>query len=139
MKFFIPILAVSLLLVGCIGYPPADNIYSYKGITIAKDSIPSNCEGLTGCEMFACMVSPCWCKQGPENGMVGSAGKQILSEKDAEAAIQAHLASKGIVPATVRAAKLNELFYNVFYEIDGNEEVLTVEIDGTIMETVCGV
>jgi hypothetical protein len=41
---------------------------------------------------------------------------------------------------SVRAVKLNALFYNVFYsDATNNEHTLTIAIDGTIMETVCGV
>ena len=48
------IVLVSLfLLFGCDGY---DNLYPYKGITVSRDSIPSQCDEKVDCDMFSCMV-----------------------------------------------------------------------------------
>ncbi len=146
MRFAIPVaFAVIALLFGCPGNNDDlgnDNLYPYKGITVSKDEIPQECEGLEDCDMFACMVSQCWCKEtAPEGGIVFHSTNKANDEADAVSIAEEYLISENLDydESSLGAVKLNGLFYNVFYEIEGDEQVLTIAIDGTIMETVCGV
>jgi hypothetical protein len=94
------------------------------------------------CEMFSCMVSQCWCKDSLTNGILSQSNAQVQSEEDAEAVVANYLTSNSIAyeSGTVHAVNLNVIFYNVFYtNQSGNENMLTVAVDGTIMETECGV
>jgi len=131
----------SLLLHGCFEPPPPDNLYSYKNITVPADSIPDNCRLKEDCEMFSCLVSQCWCRQiPPEGGVIYRANRTVGDENIAKSVVADYLISNGTVMNVKKAVKLNEIFYNVFYEVpDGGEKVLTVAVDGTVMETICGV
>jgi len=140
-KFIFGLVACCLLISGCFEPPRPDNLYSSKGVTVPADSIPDNCREKEDCAMFACLVSQCWCRQiPPEGGIVYRANRTIDDENDAKNVVANYLISVGTVMNIKKAVKLNEIFYNVFYEVpDGGEEVLTVAIDGTVMETICGV
>lgn len=132
-----------LFLFGCSSGPnPPDNLYAYKNVTVAKDLIPSACWEKVDCEMFSCMVSQCWCKSiPPEDGIVYRANLSVTTEEGAKSIVVNYLDSAftSYDKSKMKAVKLNEVFYNVFYEVDGSEKVLTVAVDGTVMETVCGV
>lgn len=136
MKNVIFAFAVCLaLLFGCVGD------YSYKGINVPANYVPAACGGKTDCALFSCMASACWCKQGENGGIVLEGGKsRIMGASEMAAYVQAYLDSKGVKYSKVRAVALNQMFYNVFFEEQGSgEQMLTVGIDGTIMQTVCGV
>jgi len=145
--YFFMGIGILLLLFGCVSDNQGqDNLYNYKGVTIGRDNIPSKCWEKEDCAMFSCMVSQCWCMPAevsgqPTDGIVGNAGKHITTEQDAKVAVATLLNSKNIqYNKILNVAKLNELFYNVFYEDElGNEQVLTVAVDGTMMVTACGV
>ena len=137
-------LFISLIfLFGCIiGPNPPDNLYYYKGINVPKDSIPDKCWDKVDCEMFDCMVDSCWCKEMfPEGGILYESKVSVLDENSAKSIVMQYLDSKSINydKNSVKAVKLNALFYNVFYDVDGSEDVLTISIDGVIMKTECGV
>lgn len=132
-----------VLLFGCLGgdNQGQDNLYSYKDVTVAKDDIPETCEGLEDCAMFECMVDQCWCKPNIlETDYLYKKDTTISSEEEAKALVKSFLDEKGFpYDSITNAVKLNGIFYNVFYEVDGSELVLTVSADGAIFETVCGV
>ncbi|MFA5049450.1 MAG: hypothetical protein WC501_00420 [Candidatus Micrarchaeia archaeon] len=142
-RFFLILIFGFLLFNGClIGPNPDDHKYSYKGIIIFKSAVPAECIGMEDCEMFSCMVENCWCKKTPPGGgIIFRSKKTINNTNDAIQIVSNYLNSNAIEyeQQTITAAKLNEVFYNVFYNVDGNEQVLTIAIDGTIMETICGV
>ncbi|MFH1785890.1 MAG: hypothetical protein ABH842_05670 [Candidatus Micrarchaeota archaeon] len=140
MKNIYFLLAASFLVFfGCFGPNPPDNLYSYKGVTVAADSIPDQCQNKEDCEMFSCMVSQCWCKSG---GVFYLSNITVYDESGAENLVMNYLDSNSITynQSSIRAVSLDSIFYNVFYDdLSNNEHVLTVAVDGTIMETVCGV
>lgn len=138
----------ALLLAGCFGNGDnngTDNLYDYKGITVPRDIIPSGCEGKIDCELFSCMVESCWCKSSPEAVPYDCAGTsdclvQLTQEQDAAKYAEDYLKRNSVSYSGPRIVKLNGVFYNFFYNDGLNDEhVLTLAIDGTIMETVCGV
>ena len=140
----IPIFFASLFLFGCVfDGGGEDNLYRYKGITMAQGTIPQECEGLTDCGLFSCAVDSCFCNELSENGgVLFEANSYIYDDEDAVNLVTYYNKINSISQGSgnIRSVKLNSLFYNVFYnDFDGNERVLTVAIDGTILETVCGV
>jgi len=149
MKKILLILSL-LILVGC-GDLGEDDLSAswYKGITNAK--VPGACLDSQDdvCALFDCMVDLCWCKESPD---------QILYEThipfdDEQGAIDAvnvylaELINGGLETEienpenlkVIKAVKLNDIFYNVFADNNGDEEVYTVAADGTIIKTICGV
>lgn len=130
-----------IILFGCLD-GGQDKTYSYKGVDIPIEAIPDYCEGLEDCEMFACLVENCWCSEiPPQSGVIYLSSKNAIDEESAKAVLIEYLnsASVNYEEETIRVVKLNEIFYNAFYDVEGNEEVLTVGVDGTVMSTVCGV
>ncbi|MDD2655313.1 MAG: hypothetical protein PHQ80_01455 [Candidatus ainarchaeum sp.] len=130
------LVASSVFLYGCLDGPNPPTPYSYKGVELPPTAVPAECGGLEDCGMFACTVAQCWCREAPGSGVVFHAGGQVMDEDDAADVAAQYL---GIAPESIRAVKLNALFYNVFYEVGGDERTLTVAVDGTVMETECGV
>ena len=86
------------------------------------------------------MTSTCLCKPTASNGIVFEGGNtRLVGINEVAAYTQAYLDGKGVKYTKVRAVALNNMFYNVFFNEEGKgEQTLTVGIDGTIMETVCG-
>jgi hypothetical protein len=123
-----------------------DDLSLYKGIPSAR--IPGNCLGARNdaCELFACMVSQCFCLESPNKVLFKTpAGVLAESEDEAKNAVTSFLVSApGSAEyagfAVKRAVKLNAVFWNVFAEdASGNEKTFTVAADGTIIKTVCNV
>lgn len=137
MKTILLSLFAIILFAGCLG----SDYYSYKGIDLPKASVPPHCSGKTDCDMFSCMVDMCFCASSPQGGVLYSTKTYVGGTDGAISAAKAYLDANSIpYKGTMRAVKLNALFYNVFYEDAYNDEqTLTVGIDGTIMKTVCGV
>lgn len=140
------ILAIALmafLLFGCLDEGNGqNNKYTYKGITLSSDSVPEHCKNLEDCGMYECMVDQCWCSEiPPQSGVIYISSKKAADETDAEEVLVEYLNSAGIQydADSIRAVKLNSIFYSTFYETNGQEEMLTVAIDGTVMATMCGV
>ncbi|VVB58634.1 Uncharacterised protein [Candidatus Anstonella stagnisolia] len=140
MKNIIFSLAIAfVLLFGCTGNNAGS--YRYKGTDVPVNYIPAACGGKTDCALFACMSNGCWCKPTAGNGIVFEGGNmRLVGTSEVAAYTQAYLDGKGVKYTKVRAVALNNMFYNVFFQLEGDgEQMLTVGIDGTIMETVCGV
>jgi hypothetical protein len=128
------VLSISL---GCItGDPILEDSKFYK-----LEPIPDACWQYANdeCAVFSCMVTNCWCEQGP-NAILKEGAQKFLDEARAKGEVQTYLNEKNIVGYTIKnTAKLNDIFFNVFVEIDGDEEVYTVATNGTILKTQCGV
>jgi len=131
--------AVLVLLFGCTGNNAGT--YKYKGTEVPVNYIPAACGGKTDCALFSCMTSSCWCRENPNNGIVYEGGNtRLVGVGEVEAYAKAFLDKNSIGYSKVRAVALNNMFYNVFFQLEGDgEQMFTVGIDGTIMETVCGV
>ncbi|MFA6531153.1 MAG: hypothetical protein WCT31_05455 [Candidatus Micrarchaeia archaeon] len=143
MKFAYLFLIFGIFLaLGCLSNNGQDNSYDYNGVNVSKSSILQECLNKTDCDMFSCMVPSCWCKSGQlSNGIIFKSGKTVTDRNGAKKTVSDYLSLNSIPFIQVRnAIKLNEIFYNVFYE-DANGDVygLIVAVDGTIMETECGV
>ena len=95
------------------------------------------------CGLFECMVDLCWCKEGPDQILLE--GRTIVAnEEDALNAVKNFIfAPYATLPEGIEienAVKINSVFYNVFVNnAFGEEDVYTVAVDGTIIQTVCGV
>ncbi len=143
MKFAYLFLIFGLFLIlGCLTNNGTNNSYDYKGVNVSKSSILEECQNKTDCDMFSCMVPSCWCKSiPPSNGIVFKSGKKVTDRDGAKEAVSEYLSFNSIPFIQVRnAVKLNEIFYDVFYEdANGDAYGLIVAVDGTVMETQCGV
>lgn len=115
-----------------------DDLKLYKGIP--NSEIPQNCLEFREdiCGLFSCMVNFCWCQESPE--AILKWGKIIISnEEEASSYVQQYLDDIKSEYKVEKVLKLNNIFYNVFLNNNGNEEVYTLAVDGTIIKTVCGV
>ena len=139
-KYLIILVFLVIVFSGCTE-PQEPNFF--KGIKTAP--IPESCVEYNEnvCGLFDCMVDSCWCEESPDAITSSNGNTIITSEEEAMEQIQNHIFTpyntmpKGIV--VERAVKLNPVFYNVFVDNQGDEEVYTVAADGTIIKTVCGV
>lgn len=142
MKLFpIASILILFLFLGCLGPDPPDNLYDYKGVTVNRDAIPEECWDLEDCEMYDCMVDLCWCKESPDQ-IVHTSDIVIYGEEDVQLVVEEYLNENSMLYTedSFQVSQINEIFYGVFYEdLDGNEESLTVAVDGSVMETICGV
>ncbi|PIN99174.1 MAG: hypothetical protein COT90_00845 [Candidatus Diapherotrites archaeon CG10_big_fil_rev_8_21_14_0_10_31_34] len=133
-------LFVLVFLFGCTSEPATKNEILYKGIDFAP--VPDNCADKqdNACELFACMADQCWCRQGPEMIVLdGFTSLQTEEEiKDYFEEKRDEITGTSQLEVT-KAVKLNSVFWNVFFETENGEQVLTVAADGTVIETVCGV
>ena len=109
----------------------------YKGIEGAE--ITGSCvEHDDVCGLFACMVDLCWCDSGNVLSPVLHEGDTVITlGEDAMKLTEEYFPEDYTVTG---AKKINTVFYNIFAEDEeGNEEVLTVAVDGTVIKTQCGV
>lgn len=116
-----------------------DDLKLYKGIPSAE--IPGTCLEFKNdvCGLFDCMVDLCWCEKSP-NTILYEKQTTIDDENDAVNLVKEYLQANKIDYNTIKAVKLNNLFWNVFvYDINNNEKAFTVAVDGTILKTQCGV
>ncbi|MBT4192562.1 MAG: hypothetical protein HOE11_04595 [Candidatus Diapherotrites archaeon] len=130
------ILVLSLFL-GCTIEEPIPNDSKFDKL----EPIPSECLQYANdeCAVFSCMVNNCWCEQSPD-AILKEGTQMFLDEARAKGAVQSYLNEQNISDYTLKnTAKLNDIFFNVFIEIDGDEEVFTVATNGTILKTLCGV
>ena len=142
MNTHLVVLLSFLFIFGCLNLNPPDNLYDYKGVTVARDAIPEKCWNMEDCPIFSCMVVGCWCKEGPDSGVVYVSGIQVRGDEDVEIIVGNYLGKYSMAydESSLHVVQLNGLFYNVFYtDGTGDEQVLTVSVDGTVMETLCGV
>jgi hypothetical protein len=116
---------------------------------------PQKCDEFESdvCGLFSCMVDLCWCHDLPPSGGILMEGvREIITEEDAEEEVRRYLTGfynheDGVLFGKMRwvevknVVELNDVFFNVFAEVDGNgeEEVYTISRDGTIIKTICGV
>ncbi|MFH1285067.1 MAG: hypothetical protein ABIH99_00625 [Candidatus Micrarchaeota archaeon] len=139
---YLVIAVTAVLLFGCAGSTEVKGT-PYKNVTLAEDAIPKECAGLEDCALFSCMIASCWCDEyDGSSGVLVQGGEKIGSEEEAQARAEDYLKTNSIdyEEESVRASQLNDVFYNVFYEDGyGDEKVVTVAVDGTIMKTECGV
>lgn len=139
MKKLIVLLAILLLLLlfGC--NSPDNRIDDSKFYKLTP--IPSECNEYRGdeCDVFSCMVPNCWCESGPDR-ILKQGGLMLIDEDRAESEVRTYLSEQEITDYTItNSVELNDVFFNIFIEIDGDEEVFTVASNGTILKTQCGV
>jgi hypothetical protein len=135
-KTIFSLLTVVIFLTGCFGPNPPDDLRRYKGIAWAE--IPGGCLEYREdvCGLFECMVDRCWCDElMPEPILYEKEGVMIASEEEATAYVQETFKDVEVK----RAVKLNNIFFNVFADDNGEEIVYTLAVDGTIIKTTCGV
>lgn len=140
MKKILALIVLCVFLFGCPDNPKPEEKVVFKEIPWAE--IPSNCTEFKDnvCGLFSCMVESCWCKESPEmivlegNTVLQSEGeiKEYFQEKKEE------ITGTQLLEIT-NTAKLNPIFWNVFFTTENGEQMLTVAADGTVIETVCGV
>ena len=143
-------LVLTVFFCGCLCGGTPDETHYFKGIESAP--IPNGCVeyGEDVCGLFDCMVDRCWCDDSTPTGpVVYEVYQTIVTEEDAENAVWVYIAElmHGENPPEERAeemkvnraVKLNDVFFNVFCDFDGQERVYTVAADGTILKTQCGV
>ena len=123
-----------------------DDLSKYEGLAWAD--MPDACLEFNGdaCGMFECSIENCWCDELVDGPMLWDSGSPIQNEDEAKILVQDYLDVSGAYidypsPMEVKkAVKLNEIFYNVFVENGSGEEfVYTVVVDGSIIQTQCGV
>ncbi|MFH1588201.1 MAG: hypothetical protein ABIA76_02595 [Candidatus Diapherotrites archaeon] len=134
------ILGIVVFLSGCFG--PTEPTY-FKNTSI---EMPSECSEFKDdvCGAFECMVSNCWCREVPDKILMESLGIEVSSEIKALQYFQSYIKPNqalGLSNAEFKdAVGLNTVFYNLFIEDqEGNELVYTLAVDGTLIQTVCGV
>jgi len=133
---------VLLLFMGCNDWQPRPTFY--KGIEVNEYQLPNSCDGLQNdvCATFSCLTPNCWCKESPEKILVeGTNTIKIENNTQAKQEVEDYLLKTNIEGFSITSSvQLNNIFYNVFVEDElGDELVYTVAVDGTIIETVCGV
>jgi hypothetical protein len=143
-QIFFALIALQVLLSGCLGEgnQGEDDLRFYKGIPSAE--IPGECleQRHDVCALFDCMVEGCWCDDSTPSGAILSEGRKLVETTDAAKTVvteylQAHGEGNYVVQ---KAVKLNNVFYNVFaLDENGDEKVLTIAADGTVIKTICGV
>ena len=121
--------------------PPVDNNFPANAHEEDwQQLVPVRCQDEKGdlCALFECMVDYCWCA--PQG--VLSAGTMIVdSDAKARQVVQAFIEQTGSEYGRIEnAVQLNALFWNVFaYNSENEENVFTVAVDGSILNTQCGV
>lgn len=116
-----------------------DDLKLYKGIPSAE--IPGACLESKNdvCDLFDCMVDLCWCEKSP-NAILYEKQTTIDTENGAINLVKEYLKANKIDYNTIKAVKLNNIFFNIFtYDKNNDEKVFTVAVDGTIIKTQCGV
>ena len=134
------VLVTIIALSGCIE-PEEPNFFN----GIETVSIPEYCFEYKKdvCGLFDCMVDSCWCKEGSDQILME--GRTIVAnEEDALNVVKNFIfAPDATLPEGIvieNAVKINSVFYNVFVNNSfGEEDVYTIAVDGTIIQTVCGV
>jgi hypothetical protein len=137
------VLVVSVFLFfGCNNPQPQEPVL-FKNIE--GTSLPVECENVKDdvCGVFSCTVDLCWCREGPDQ-VLYEANVTIDSKEKAEDLVREYFSQDSSLGSRVMSSvKLNDIFYNVFVESimddDRLEKTYTVGIDGTIIQTVCGV
>jgi hypothetical protein len=123
---------------GCI-----DETVYYKNTNIV---IPQECAEFKNdtCGVYECMTSNCWCKSNPL--LPFETFIPVNSEQDAMNAVNALIAelkfseiTDGLNREILEIKKSNELFYSVTVNAEGFTEQYFVAVDGTVIQTVCGV
>lgn len=147
MKKILPIalLFAVLILSGCTdGEPSGEHLY--KGIPSAP--VPDACAEYKddACALFECMVDRCWCLEIPDAILI-EGGTVVANEEQAVRVVINYIeeqksrggamAGELMYTEAQRAVKLNDVFYNVFCDAEGDEVVYTVAADGTIVQTGC--
>ncbi|MFH2106726.1 MAG: hypothetical protein ABII22_05690 [Candidatus Micrarchaeota archaeon] len=142
MKYLILILSVFLILFGCTS-PPDDNgeddLSGYTDLLVK--ATPAECKGMESCELFACATYNCWCDEGRlDGGVVAEYAIRVPSMTRVDELVKRYFSENPNEAGTIRSIKkISDLYYNVFYEVNDSERVLTVMVDGTILATQCGV
>ena len=139
MKKLIILVAIFSLLffLGCTAEDPLPEDSKFYKLT----PIPSECLSQSNdeCALFQCMVNNCWCEAGPD-AVLEEGNAMLLTEDDVSGIVRSYLQNKGEENFEIMSvADLDGVFFNVFVEIDGQEEVYTVASNGTILKTQCGV
>jgi hypothetical protein len=131
------ILIIGIFLLGCI---EENQEVTYKNVETAF--IPTECASFENdtCELFECMTNNCWCDSG---NILMSSPKNALNKEDAIEVFEMFIATRSQLSwhskKVTSATKLNNIFWNVFVEDDGLEEVYVVAVDGTVIKPACGV
>ncbi len=147
-KEILPIsgLLIIIVLSGCLGPDPNDDLKLYKSIPTAEMSPECIENGNDVCALFDCMVDLCWCDSGNFPSPVLVEGTTtISSEQEAINLVKDYVQTTDSEYSDVRRAvnlgdDVHRVFFNVFAYNDANDEkVFTVAADGTIIKTICGV
>jgi hypothetical protein len=142
------ITSVTLLLTSFIFLFGCTETTYYKDIEMPELALPASCADYknNACDTFSCIVDSCWCNDSPNS--VISAGTGVItveSEKEAAQTAILILSEEWVFEKVIsmddvkNTIKLNDIFYNVFIEVDGEEKVYSVSVDGAVIETTCGV
>jgi hypothetical protein len=141
-------LIVLISITGCgDGKLEPDLFKGIEGVYVSEDCVEYKDDV---CGLYDCMVDLCWCWEGYPGPIFYVAGFNVLTEEDAMAAVQEYLDEGrfmeedellGEATAIVveRAVKLDDIFYNVFCDEEGDEVVYSVAADGSVFKTICGV
>lgn len=134
--FLLAVVLFSVVLLSGCPQPPDDGSNLYKGVLGAV--IPAECAEFKDdvCGLYDCMVDRCWCDEGYFPGPILLEGNTVVANEQQAMQVVGDYLAKGEVKSAV---ELNPIFYNVFYDVEGDEEYYTVAVDGTILKTICGV
>jgi hypothetical protein len=158
-KTNIILLSIAIFVIGYIAYftlttewHPGPDSMQYNGIEGTQ--VIAKCLEFKDdtCGLFECMVDECWCDDSsPDLPFVFNTQTPFNDEDGAIDAVKTYIAQLKYDEGTtieiedpenlkvIRAVKLNNIFYNVFVDYNGDEIVYTVAVDGIIMKTICGV
>ena len=102
------------------------------------------------CGLFDCMVDSCWCKESGSSPILFETYISFDNKQGVKDVVNVYIAElingsdefiseEAKKMSITKVVKLNDVFYNVFVDKDGEEIVYTVSSDGQIIKTICGV
>jgi len=143
------ILILGLILIGLFlfGCTEENQQVTYKHIKDAN--IPAECASFENdaCELFECMVAQCSCDKTSKQNPIwegcaspGLCSYEFRTESSIKGVVEDFINYNNLELTDVKKAiKLNTVFWNVFVDNNGTEEVYVVVVDGSVIKPACGV
>lgn len=140
-------LIVLISITGC-GNGPSESLFKdIEGVYVSEKCVEYKDDV---CGLYECMVDLCWCFEAYPGPILFEAGTIVTNEEEAMQVVQDYLDEGrfmeedellGEATAIVveRAVQLDDIFYNVFCDEEGDEVVYSVAADGSVFQTICGV
>lgn len=102
-------------------------------------AVDPGCEGLTGCELYSCRFTGCWCVETEGDPVLYLSGRKVTSPQEARFVIDEYFVKReSELDVYYDSADLGYGWFNLFYG-EAGENVYTVGPDGAVYLTECGV